>query len=102
MHILLVVFSTSLRGLVLHFPALQDQLVLLELYACKEAKRQWLLDSQHTIDLYREGISPSLLVSTVDGTDCEGVECPQDQSRAAVVLTGAHLVTGTGGGVRVH
>ena len=45
----------------------------------------------------------SLLVPTVEGTDCEGVVCPQDQSRAAVVLTGAdHLVTGTGGGVRVH
>ena len=44
----------------------------------------------------------SSLILTIDGTDCEGVVCPQDQSRAAVVLTGAHLVTGTGGGVRVH
>ena len=47
-------------------------------------------------------LSRSLLVPTVYGTDCEGVACPQDQSRAAVVLNGAHLVTGTGGGVRVH
>ena len=39
------------------------------------------------------------LVPTVDRTDCEGIVQPQDQSRAAVILTGSHqLVTGTGGG----
>ena len=39
------------------------------------------------------------LVPTVDGTDIEGVVCPQDQSRAAVILTGSRqLVTETGGG----
>ena len=44
----------------------------------------------------------SLLVSTVDGTDSDGVVCLQVQSRAAVVLTGGHLLTGAGGGVRGH
>ena len=39
------------------------------------------------------------LVPTVDGADIERVACPQNQSRAAVILTGSHqLVTGTGGG----
>ena len=56
----------------------------------------------YTLCYHSNDVSLSFLVPTVDGTDCEGVVCPQDQSRAAVVLTGAHLVTGTGGGVRVH
>ncbi len=47
-----------------------------------------------------EGLLGSFLVHTVDGTDCEGVVCPQDQSRTGVVLTGTHLLTRTGGGVR--
>ena len=39
------------------------------------------------------------LVPTVDGADIERVACPQNQSRAAVILIGSHqLVTGTGGG----
>ncbi len=42
----------------------------------------------------------SFLVSTVDGTYCERVVCPQNQSRTGVVLTGTHLLTRTGGGVR--
>ena len=50
--------------------------------------------------LYSEGLPGSFLVPTVDGTDCEGVVCPQDQSRTGVVLTGIHLLTRTGGGVR--
>ncbi len=50
--------------------------------------------------LYSEGLPGSFLVPTVDGTDCEGVVCPQDQSRTGVVLTGTHLLTRTGGGVR--
>jgi len=44
----------------------------------------------------------SSLVLTMDGTDCDGVVYLQVKSRAAVVLTGWHLVTGTGGGVRGH
>ncbi len=32
--------------------------------------------------------------------DCEGVGCPQNQSRTGVVLTETHLLTRTGGGVR--
>ncbi len=47
-----------------------------------------------------EGLPGSFLVLTVDGTDCEGVVCPQDQSRIGVVLTGTHLLTRTGGEVR--
>ncbi len=47
-----------------------------------------------------EGLPGSFLVPTVDGTDCEGVVCPQDQSRTGVDLTGTHLLTRTGGGVR--
>ncbi len=47
-----------------------------------------------------EGLPDSFLVPTVDSTDCEGVVCPQDQSRTGVVLTGTHLLTRTGGGVR--
>ncbi len=50
--------------------------------------------------LYSEGLPGSFLVSTVDGTDCEGVVCPDDQSRTGVVLTGTHMLTRTGGGVR--
>ncbi len=50
--------------------------------------------------MYGEGLPGSFLVPTVDGTDCEGVVCPQDQSRTGVVLTGIHLLTRTGGGVR--
>ena len=34
------------------------------------------------------GVSGSFLVPTVDGTDIEGVVCPKDQSRAAVIFTG--------------
>ncbi len=45
-------------------------------------------------------VAGSFLVPTIDGTDCEGVVCPQDQSRTSVVLTGTHLLTRTGGGVR--
>ena len=45
--------------------------------------------------------SVPLLVLTVHDTEYEGVGCPQDQSGVAV-LTRAHLVTGTGGGVRGH
>ncbi len=53
-----------------------------------------------TLWLYSEGLPGSFLVPTVDGTDCEGVFCPQDQSRTGVVFTGTHLLTRTGGGVR--
>ncbi len=53
-----------------------------------------------TLWLYSEGFPGSFPVPTVDGTDCEGVVCPQDQSRTCVVLTGTHLLTRTGGGVR--
>ena len=43
-------------------------------------------------------LSP-FLIPTVDSTDCVGVECLQDQSRAVVILIGTHqLVTETGGG----
>ena len=52
--------------------------------------------------MYSEGLPDSFLVPTVDGTDCEGVVCPQDQSRTDVVPTGTHLITRTGGGVRGH
>ncbi len=45
------------------------------------------------MNLYSEGLPGSFLVPTVDGTDCEGVVCPQDQSRTGVVLTGTHLLT---------
>ena len=44
----------------------------------------------------------SSLVLTMDGTDCDGVVYLQVKSRAAVVLTGWHLVTGTGRKVRSH
>ena len=44
-----------------------------------------------TLWLYSEGISHSLLVPTVDGTDYEGVLCPHSQSRTTVVLTGSHI-----------
>ena len=54
----------------------------------------------HTFQLYHECVILPLLVPTVDGTECEGVGCPQDQSRTNIVFAGAHLVTGTGGGVR--
>ncbi len=50
--------------------------------------------------MYSEGLPGSFQVPTVDGTDIEGVVCPQDQSRTGVVLTGTHLLTRTGGGVR--
>ncbi len=50
--------------------------------------------------VYSEGLPGSFLVPTVDGTDCEGVVCPQDQSRTGVVLTGTILLARTGGGVR--
>ena len=50
--------------------------------------------------MYSECLSGSFLVPTVDGTDIEGVVCPQDQSRTGVVLTRTHLLTRTGGGVR--
>ena len=50
--------------------------------------------------LYSKGLLGFFMVPTVDGTDCEGVICPQDQSRTGVVLTGTHLLTRTGGGVR--
>ncbi len=50
--------------------------------------------------LYSEGLLGSFLVPAVDGTDCEGVVCPEDQSRTGVVFTGTHLLTRTGGGVR--
>ncbi len=53
-----------------------------------------------TLWLYSEGLPGSFLVPTVDGTDCEGVVCLQDQSRTGVVLTGTHLLIGTGGVVR--
>ena len=53
-----------------------------------------------TSGLYSEGLPGSFLVHTVDGTDCEGVVCPQDQSRTGVVFTGTHLLTRTGGGVK--
>ncbi len=53
-----------------------------------------------TLWLYSEGLPGSFLAPTVDGTDCEGVVCPQDQSRTGVVLTETHLLTRTGGGVR--
>ncbi len=59
-----------------------------------------LLDSLFTLWLYSEGLPGSFLVPTVDGTDCEGVVCPDDQSRTGVVLTGTHMLTRTGGGVR--
>ncbi len=59
-----------------------------------------LLDSLFTLWLYGDCLPGSFLVLTVDGTDCEGVVCPQDQSRTGVVLTGTHLLTRTGGGVR--
>ena len=46
-----------------------------------------------------DSISSPFLIPTVDGTDIEGVLCPQDQSRAVVTFTGSHqLVTKTGGG----
>ncbi len=53
-----------------------------------------------TLWLYSEVFPGSFLVPTVDGTDCEGVVCLQDQSRTGVVLTWTHLFTRTGGGVR--
>ena len=65
---------------------------------CSEVSATYSLTIDHSI----KDIPLSLLGPTVDGTDGEGVACPQDQSRAAVILTGAHLVTGTGGGVMVH
>ena len=36
---------------------------------------------------YDSTLSP-FLVPTVDGTDIEGVACPQDQSRAVIILAG--------------
>ena len=44
----------------------------------------------------------SLLISAIGGTEGEGVVFSTFKSRAAVVLTRAQLVIGTGGGVRVH
>ncbi len=58
------------------------------------------LDSLFTLWLYSEGLPGSFLVPAVDGTDCEGVVCPDDQSRTGVVLTRTHLLTRTGGWVR--
>ena len=55
-----------------------------------------------TIKTSREHNIFSSLISAIDGTEGEGVGFFKFKSRAAVVLTGAHLVTGTGGGVRVH
>ena len=54
-----------------------------------------------TLWLYSEGIFHSFLVPTVDGTDCEGVLCPQRQSRTTVVLTGSHI-SRTSGEIRCH
>ena len=44
----------------------------------------------------------SSLICAIDGTEGEGVVFFKFKSRAAVILTGAHLVIRTGGGVRVH
>ena len=42
-----------------------------------------------TSQLDHKFVSAPFLVPTVDGADTEGVVCPQDQSRAAVTLTGS-------------
>ena len=41
-----------------------------------------------TSQLDHKTVSGPFLVPTVDGTDSEGVACPQDQSGAAVIFTG--------------
>ena len=52
-----------------------------------------------TLRMDCDSILGPFLIPTVDGSDIEGVLCPQDQSRAAITFTGSHqLVTETGGG----
>ena len=56
---------------------------------------------QRTIKTSGEHNIFSLLISAIDGIEGKGIVFFKFKSRAAVVITGA-LVTGTGGGVRVH
>ena len=61
-----------------------------------------VLLAERTIKTSGEHNIFSLLISRSDGFEGEGVVFFKFKSRAAICLIGSHLVTGTGGGVRVH